>query len=61
MDHADNALLLIAWLDSGIVTIVICTLNFIHPDIYLKIADTTALAQRYIKYSSMNRTTHMLA
>jgi len=61
MDYADSALLLIDWLDGGMVTIVICTLNFIHPGIYLKIANTTALAQCYIKYSSMNRTIHMLA
>jgi hypothetical protein len=45
-EYADSALLLIDWLDGGMVTIAICTLNFIHPGVYLKIADTTALASQ---------------
>jgi len=38
LKYADN-LLLIDWLDGAMVTIAIYTLNFIHPGVWLKVAD----------------------
>ena len=38
LKYADN-ILLIDWLDGAMVTIAIYTLNFIHPGIWLKVAD----------------------
>lgn len=45
-EYAYSALLLIDWLDGGMVTIAICTLNFIHPGVYLDIADTALASQQ---------------